>query len=123
MKLDDLVRYRYSRALETFDETVLLSHENHWNATANRLYYACFYLISALLINNGIDYSSHNGVKTGFHRKFIKTRIVSKENGKTYSRLFNLRHEGDSLDFKRLEKMKFFRLLKKLNLLFPNCQN
>ena len=44
------------------------------------------------------------GVKTEFHKSFVQTGIISKQSGRSYSRLFNLRQEGDYLDFKRLEK-------------------
>ena len=104
MSSEELIKYRCSRALETYQEALLLSRENHWNAAANRLYYACFYAVNALLIASGWSFSTHNGVKTEFHKNFIKTFIISKKSGQTYSRLFNLRHEGDYLDFKRLEK-------------------
>lgn len=62
MSHEELVRYRYSRAQETYEEANLLAAEDHWNAVANRLYYSCFYLVSALLIQNELSFSSHNGV-------------------------------------------------------------
>ncbi len=104
MNSEELIKYRHSRALETYEEAAILARENHWNAAANRLYYSCFYAISALLLKNGLSNSTHNGVKTEFHKSFVKTGIISKQSGRTYSRLFNLRQEGDYLDFKRLEK-------------------
>jgi uncharacterized protein (UPF0332 family) len=104
MSKEELVKYRYSRAKETFNEAVLLGNENHWNAVANRLYYACFYLVNSLLIQNDLSFNSHNGVKTEFHRSFVKTEKITITSGKLYSRLFNLRHEGDYADFKRFEK-------------------
>lgn len=104
MNSDELIKYRQSRALETYDEAVLLSSKNHWNATANRLYYACFYAVNALLLKNALSFSTHNGVKSEFHKNFIKPGLISKESGRLYSRLFNLRQEGDYLDFKRLER-------------------
>lgn len=104
MSSDELIKYRCSRALETYQEALLLSKGNHWNATANRLYYACFYAVNALLLTKGFTPSTHNGVKTEFHKSFIKTSIITKKSGRTFSRLFNLRNEGDYLDFRKLEK-------------------
>jgi uncharacterized protein (UPF0332 family) len=43
-------------------------------------------------------------VKREFHKSFVKNGIVSIESGKIYSRVFNLRHEGDYIDFKRFER-------------------
>ena len=104
MSKEELVKYRFSRAKETFDEAILLGNKDHWNAVANRLYYACFYLVNSLLIHNDLSFSSHKGVKTEFHKSFVKTEKISIKSGKLYSRLFNLRHEGDYADFKRFEK-------------------
>jgi len=98
-----LIEYRISRSKETFEEALLLAGNNHWNAVANRLYYSCFYIVNALLIKNDLSFSSHNGVKTEFHRTFVKTGIVTFDSGKTFSRLFNLRQEGDFIDFQRFD--------------------
>ena len=100
----ELAEYRISRSKETYDEALLLATQGHWNAVANRLYYSCYYMVNALLIKNDLNYSSHNGVKTEFHKSFIKTELVSKNSGKIYSRLFNLRQEGDYIDFQRFEQ-------------------
>jgi len=104
MNSGELIKYRYLRALETCEEAIILARENHWNTTANRLYYTCFYAVSALLLKKGFSISTHNGVKTEFHTSFVKFGIIPKQLGRTYSRLFNLRQEGDYMDFKRLEK-------------------
>ncbi len=97
----ELVSYRLSRAKETFEEAKLLAQENHWNAVANRLYYSCYYAVNALLIKHRFSFSSHNGVKTEFYKSFVKTGNISIESGKLYNRLFNLRQEGDYVDFQR----------------------
>lgn len=104
MSINELIFYRISRAKETFDEAKILAENNHWNAVANRLYYACFYIVNALLIQHKLNFKSHNAVKKEFHKSFIKTGLISLSSGKTYSRLFNLRQEGDYVDFKRFEE-------------------
>ncbi len=43
---DDLIRYRFERAKEAYDEAILMKREKHWNTCANRLYYACFYAVT-----------------------------------------------------------------------------
>ena len=104
MSHQELINYRIARASETLEEATLLAQSGHWNAVANRLYYACFYLVNALLISRKLSYSSHNGVKTEFYRTFVKPGLISLESGKLYARVFNLRQEGDYIDFKRFSK-------------------
>ena len=47
-----LIRYRIQRAFETLDEARLMAESDHWNGCVNRLYYACFYAVNALLQTN-----------------------------------------------------------------------
>jgi hypothetical protein len=45
-----LVTYRLERARQSLEEAMLLLEAGHANAYVNRLYYACFYAVSALLL-------------------------------------------------------------------------
>ncbi|MDZ7331703.1 MAG: HEPN domain-containing protein [candidate division KSB1 bacterium] len=96
---NDLIRYRIERAKETYAEAILLKQDNHWNACANRLYYACFYAVLALLEKHGFSSSKHSGIKSIFNQNFVKTGKISKEHGKLFNNLFDMRHEGDYIDF------------------------
>jgi uncharacterized protein len=44
---EELVRYRIERARESYEDAEYLVEEERWNAAANRMYYACFYVVSA----------------------------------------------------------------------------
>lgn len=94
-----LVKYRLDRAYETLVEADLLTKEGHHNAAANRLYYACFYATQALLVSEGIAVASHAGVKTMLGLHFVSKGLLANEYGKTFSRLFEIRHSGDYDDF------------------------
>jgi uncharacterized protein (UPF0332 family) len=66
--LGDLVVYRMARARETLEEAHILADSGRWNACVNRLYYACFYSVSALLLREGLSSSKHAGVRGIFNR-------------------------------------------------------
>ena len=100
----DLVRYRIERADETLHEAGLLAKEGYYNAAFNRLYYACFYAALALLVKHGITTSTHAGVKTMLGLHFVSKGLLDKEQGKTFSRLFEIRHSGDYDDFVYCDK-------------------
>ena len=102
-ELQALIAYRLQRATETLEEARLMQSIDHWNTCANRLYYAAFYAVSALLVRDGHAASKHSGVKALFNRHYVKLGIVTKENGRLYSRLFDLRQEGDYIDFVSLD--------------------
>jgi uncharacterized protein (UPF0332 family) len=94
-----LIKYRLKRAEETYDEAHIMLKEEHWNACANRLYYACFYAVSALLAKYGLSSSKHSGIKSLFNQHVIKKNLLNKNMGKLYNQLFEARQEGDYVDF------------------------
>lgn len=99
-----LIGYRLDRAYETMKEANLLAKEGFYNAAVNRLYYACFYASIALLVANGLATSTHSGVKTMLGLHFISNGLLDIEHGKTFSRLFEIRHSGDYDDFVYCDK-------------------
>jgi len=95
----DYIKYRIERANETFQEATLLAANEKWNGSINRLYYACFYIVTAILATKNINPKTHLGVKTKFHQEFIKTELLDKNLSELYSDLFAWRQSGDYDDF------------------------
>jgi uncharacterized protein (UPF0332 family) len=50
----DLIEYRTKRAKDTFEDALILAEKNKWNSAINRLYYAAYYAVSALLLKSDI---------------------------------------------------------------------
>jgi uncharacterized protein (UPF0332 family) len=100
----EYINYRVAKSKEAFDDAKLLEENNRWNAAVNRLYYSCFYLVTALLYKHQIKAETHNGVKTAFFFHFIKTTKIEKQLGKFYSSLFDWRQESDYADFVDFDK-------------------
>jgi uncharacterized protein (UPF0332 family) len=102
MKSDErqeLVSYRLNKAQETLNEVAILIENELWNTAVNRLYYACYYAVNALLIKNEINAKTHAGVRQMFGLHFIKAGIISNESGRFYSVIFDKRLIGDYEDF------------------------
>ncbi len=70
---EDLIRYHLSRAWDTLDDARILSEKGKWNSTINRLYYAAYYAVIAILLKEGYTPTTHNGAKTQFSKNFIKS--------------------------------------------------
>jgi uncharacterized protein (UPF0332 family) len=94
-----LVAYRMERAREALSEASLLFEAGHLHAYVNRLYYACFYAVSALLVTRGISPSKHGHLRSLLHRDFVKTGLIPIKLGRHFDRLFSNRQEGDYADF------------------------
>ena len=98
-EIDVIVDHRLERANETLIETKDLIRLNHWHGATNRLYYACYYAVTALLIKHGHITRTHGGVRGLMGKYFVTTGIISKDNNKLYQKLFDLRHGGDYNDW------------------------
>ena len=96
--------YRMTRANETLEDARILANAGRWNACVNRLYYACFYAVSALLVYQGLSSSKHTGVRSLFNRHYVKTGKVPKDLARIYNDLFERRQEGDYIDFVRFQE-------------------
>ncbi len=51
--LKDYIAYRIARSDSTFKDALIMAENKSWNSCVNRLYYSCFYFVSALLIQKG----------------------------------------------------------------------
>ena len=91
--------YRLQRSKETLAEADKLIEAGFFNAAVNRLYYACYYAVIALLIKNNIVAQTHQGVKQMFSLHFIANNKIGKQHSVFYGRLFNDRMSGDYDDF------------------------
>ena len=94
----EVVKYRIEKAIRTYSEAIGSIKSGYVETAANRLYYAAYYAVSALLISYKYEASTHNGVIQIFGKAFLKNNIVDKKHGKTFNQLFSLRLTGDYED-------------------------
>ena len=109
----ELVQYRIKRAYDTLEDARILLKAERWNACINRLYYACFYAVSALLAQKNLHSSKHSGVRSLFNLHFVKTHKVTKQHATTYNDLFERRQESDYVDFVSFESAQIRPLMAK----------
>ncbi len=98
-RTEDYVRYRIGRAKDTIQEVQTHIENKYWNTAINRMYYACFYAVSALLAKNKIDVSSHAGVRQKFGEHFVKPGKIDRDLARHFTELSEKRHKGDYNDF------------------------
>ncbi len=108
----EYINYRLQRAEESYNDALLLAENESWNAVVNRLYYACFYAVIALLLKNDIETQTHDGSRTQFGLQYVKTGLIEKRFGKIYSKLFDMRQKGDYGDLYDFDKETVAPLLK-----------
>lgn len=105
---EDYIRYRLQRSEESYEDALILAENQRWNSVVNRLYYACFYAVIALLLQNNIETQSHDGTRTQFGLHFVKTGLIDKKYGKLYTKLFDFRQKGDYGDYMIMMAQRYF---------------
>lgn len=92
------IRYRLEKAQEVYEAARVLCDAKQWNSVVNRLYYACFYSASALLLYHRISAKSHAGVIGQFSEHIVRPGVISTEEFRVYAKLLNWRSKGDYND-------------------------
>jgi uncharacterized protein len=99
----DYIDYKLLRAEDALKAATALLKEELWLDALSKIYYAAFYIVSALLINMKLNPKTHGGAKGLFHKEFILTGIIDKEFGRLYDTLLAKRFEADYEDFAIIE--------------------
>ena len=81
---EKIIEYWRKRVRECLDDARLLLENRRLHSAVNRIYYALFYQVSALLLAKGFSFSKHSGILAAFNRKFIKAGKIDKEMGKIF---------------------------------------
>lgn len=102
-KRQELIRYRLRQAEESLEEAAfLLSGRKSPRSVINRAYYAMFYAVLALLVNEPYTSSKHAGVLSYFNRNFIKSGLLPEALGRALNKAFELRQRGDYREYVEL---------------------
>ncbi|MCI0493847.1 HEPN domain-containing protein [candidate division KSB1 bacterium] len=105
---NELLNYRRKRCDETIEDARISIENNRLHNAENRIYYAIFYIVSALAVKNDFSTSKHWNLLSWFNQNFIKTGRLSKEFSRIYKNAFEKRQEGDYDDFTdfKIEEVK-----------------
>ena len=90
-----LVEFEIEKAHKLIDQFTILENAALWDTLANRVYYAVFHAVTALLIMNGLHAGSHQGVSVLFNKHFVKENLVDEKYGRLLARLENMREKSD----------------------------
>jgi len=101
---DQLVCHRREKAVDTLEDARILFERKRYFSAVNRMYYACFYEVTALMIKDNFQSSKHTGVKSFFMQQYIKTGKVPSEWGAFFTEIFKYRQDSDYKDFIKFEE-------------------
>ena len=90
-----MVELELERADRIVQQFPALLENGFLDTLVNRMYYATFHAVSALLIHNAMRVRSHKGALIVFNKDFVRTGIFTVEEGHLFSQLEGLRERGD----------------------------
>ena len=99
----EAIRYWWEKSLESLEAARRDLSAESLSFAINRAYYAVFYAVSALLLEEGHRFQKHSGVRAAFNQHFIKTQRLDRKGGDLYNRLFRDRQEGDYIEFTKFD--------------------
>lgn len=103
-ELKELIRYWLGKSQESLDAARDELKAFRLSFSVNRIYYACFYAVSAVLLQEKLQFKKHSGVRAAFHQHLVKSGMVSRDHGKLYDELFEARQRGDYIELVNFEE-------------------
>jgi uncharacterized protein (UPF0332 family) len=102
--IQDVVMYWIDKVKESLDSAYDEMTADRLSFSVNRIYYACFYVISALLLQKGLKFKKHSGVRSAFHQHLVKSGMISNKHGILYDELYEARQRGDYIELINFER-------------------
>jgi len=110
--LKEIVSYWMEKANDSLNAGQDDLNAGRFSFSVNRIYYACFYAVSAVLLQKGLRFKKHSGVRAAFHKHIVKTALMSREHGQFYDEIFEARQRGDYIELVHFEKGQVEKWLK-----------
>ena len=92
---NDLVALYFAKAQETIEEAQVAAKLQKWNMAANRIYYAMFHAVSALLVKDEHPVGTHRGAKAALGQYYVVPGSISVDDGRFFAQMETLRDKAD----------------------------
>ncbi len=89
---------------KNMEQALATANLGYWDLVANRLYYAVFHAINAMLLIDGIRPGTHKGTSIQFGKSYVVTGIFSRQDGVLYGKLQTMREKADYQNVFSLEE-------------------
>lgn len=90
-----LIKYRLEQAIQTANDARFLIDDNKLVIAVNRIYYAVFYVITALALLHKFETSKHLQLIGWFNKTFIKENIFDRKYYRILDEMYKKRQKGD----------------------------
>ncbi len=109
--IKEVIDYWIEKSIESLNAAKDELKAGRLSFSVNRIYYSCFYIVNALLLQRGLKFRKHSGVRSAFHKHIVKTGLVEPEEGMFYDELFEARQRGDYIELVQFEERQVTKWL------------
>ncbi|MDE7375913.1 MAG: HEPN domain-containing protein [Muribaculaceae bacterium] len=89
---------------KNMEQAIKTAELGYWDLVANRLYYAVFHAVNAMLLADGIKTGTHKGTSMQFGKSYVLTGAFKREDGILYGKLQTMREKADYQNVFTLEE-------------------
>lgn len=97
-------RLLLEKSEKNMEQALRTADMGYWDLVANRLYYAVFHAVNAMLLIDGIKTVTHKGTSIQFGKSYVLTGIFDRKDGILYSQLQTMREKVDYQNVFTLEE-------------------
>lgn len=98
------IRLLLEKSDKNMEQAIRIADMDYWDLVANRLYYAVFHAVNAMLMIDNIKTVTHKGTSVQFGKFYILTGKFSRQDGTLYGQLQTMREKADYQNVFSLEK-------------------
>jgi uncharacterized protein (UPF0332 family) len=95
----NLLKHRIDKSKETIEDARIAIENGRYRNAMNRIYYAIFYIVSALAVKEGFSTSKHKQLLGWFNFNFVKEGKISVDLWDIYKIAYDNRQESDYEDY------------------------
>lgn len=92
---ETLTKTYWKRSISALTDADVAIASERWNNAAGRIYYAVYYAVCSLFVNDGFQIKSHRGAKNVLNKEYVLTGKINKELSRFFSQMETLRDEAD----------------------------
>jgi uncharacterized protein (UPF0332 family) len=117
-----LVAYRIEKAKNAAEDARFLFENNKLHLAVSRIYYAVFYILSALALKKRFQTRKHQQLIGWFNKNYIKVGIIDKKYGQFVHKSYDERSQADYADYVEFDKEEVSAMLDKLGALITKIE-
>jgi uncharacterized protein (UPF0332 family) len=93
--MNEDIKQALDKAADALEDARVLVQNKRYGGAVNRAYYAYFWLVQGLLLEEDVATKTHNGAQRKFAELYIKTRLIPQTFYEHFVELFQERTAAD----------------------------